>query len=117
MDLDFSAGLDVDRTVLAVQTHLRIIADKGIAAPALGIFHAFQQIAVRADVLDDAQYFDRRTDVGIHAAADGHDLVFTLICFYLFQTERFHMNLLKKESVHDNVTCQGRIKFRGATLF
>ena len=94
MDLDFGAGLDVDRAVLAVKSHLRVVADEGVAAPALGVFHAFQQIAVRADILDNAQYFKRRADVGIHAAADRHDFVVTLIGFYFFQTERFHMNLL-----------------------
>lgn len=43
---DFRPRLDMDDTILAIQAHLRIITDERIPAPALCVFHAFQEITV-----------------------------------------------------------------------
>ena len=84
MKLHFSPGLNRNRSVFAEKAHLRIVAYKGVSAPALRIFHTFQDIAMRADMLDRSQDFNRGTTVGIHADSDGNDLILALVGFYLF---------------------------------
>ena len=84
MDFNFSAGFESNRPVFAENSHLRIVADEGVSAPTLGVFHTFQDIAVRADMLDRSQDFNGRTTVGIQADADRNDLILILVGFYLF---------------------------------
>jgi hypothetical protein len=86
----------MDNAVFAIDAHLRIVSDKTVPAPALAVFHTFQQIAMGADIFDDAQHFDGSTYIGIYTAAQGYNLIGAGIFFYFFQ--RFHKNLLYSDT-------------------
>ena len=64
-DRFFPFARKADDAVLAAQAQSRIVPDEGVTAPAVCIFHAFQQIAVLRQRPYEPQDFQGRTQIGI----------------------------------------------------